>query len=246
MEVVVADDYAALSRRAAEAVVDACAASSRASSLVVPAVGRTTSGLYRELLARHREPLASLEVAQLDEYIGLAETDGRLLASWLRRELLDALGIPPERFLRFASRAASPRREAGRMEGEIVARGGIGLAVLGLGPNGHIGFNEPGSPFDAPTRPVLLTAESVASNAAYWGGPEAVPRRAQTLGMALLGAAERAILLVSGVRKRAILRRTLFGPIGPDLPATLLRTMPRVTVIADRDAMAEDPDAPAP
>ena len=137
-------------------------------------------------------------------------------------------------------------REAERMEGEIVARGGIGLAVLGLGPNGHIGFNEPGSPFDAPTRPVRLTAESVASNAAYWGGPEAVPRRAQTLGMALLGAAERAILLVSGVRKRAILRRMLFGPIGPDLPATLLRTMPRVTVIADRDAMAEDPNAPAP
>ena len=122
----------------------------------------------------------------------------------------------------------------------IADRGGLDLAVLGLGPNGHIGFNEPGTPFDAPTRPVDLTEESVSSNAAYWGSRDAVPRRAMTLGMSTLGAADHVVVLVSGERKRSILRRTLHGPIGPDVPATMLRTRDRVTVMADRAAMGED------
>ena len=236
MNLVIADDYPDLCRRAAIAVRDVCAAPGPAPLAAFP-VGATPEGMFRELEDRHRAAFSRLQVAQLDEYLGLAETDHRLLAAWLKRVLLDPLEIGADRFIRFESMAAEPERDASRVEDMITARGGLDLAVLGLGPNGHIGFNEPGTPFDAPTRPVDLTEESVSSNATYWGSRNAVPRRAMTLGMSTLGSAGHVILLVSGPRKRKILRRTLHGPIGPDVPATMLRTRDRVTVMVDRAAL---------
>ena len=239
MNVVVADDYPDLCRKAATAVRCACAASGPAPLAAFP-VGATPEGLFRELAKHHRAALPRLHVAQLDEYLGLAETDHRLLGTWLRRVFLDPLGIGTDRFIRFESMTADAERDASRVERMIADRGGLDLAVLGLGPNGHIGFNEPGTPFDAPTRPVGLTEASVSSNAAYWGSRDAVPRRAMTLGMSTLGAAGHVIVLVSGERKSSILRRTLHGPIGPNVPATMLRTRDRVTVMADRAALGED------
>ena len=238
INLVVVDDYPALCRVAAGAVRDACAALGPA-PLAAFAVGATPEGLFRELAKHHCVALSCLHVAQLDEYLGLAESDHRLLAKWLKRDFLDPLEIGADRFIRFDSLAADPARDASRVERSIDARGGLDLAVLGLGPNGHIGFNEPGTPFDAPTRPVELTVDSVSSNAAYWGSRNAVPRRAITLGMSTLGLADRLILLVSGRRKSNILRRTLHGPIDPAVPATMLRTCDRVTVIADSAALGE-------
>ena len=238
MDLIVADDYPDLCRKAAVAVRDACAASGPAPLASFP-VGATPDGMYRELADRYRAAFSRLRVAQLDEYLGLADSDDRLLATWLKRVLLDPLEIGPNRFIRFDSMAADPKSDALRVERTVASRGGLDLAVLGLGPNGHIGFNEPGTPFDAPTRPVDLTEESVSSNAAYWGSRDAVPRRAMTLGMSTLGSAGRVILLVSGRRKRAILQRTLYGPTGPDVPATMLRTRNRVTAIVDHAAMGE-------
>ena len=118
----------------------------------------------------------------------------------------------------------------------LQAAGGFDLAVLGLGPNGHLGFNEPPCGREAPTRVVSLTPQSVESNARYWGGPEQVPRRALTAGMAVLLTARRILLLAAGESKADILRRTLEGPINPDVPASYLQTVPGVTVIADRAA----------
>ena len=244
MNLVVANDYPDLSRKAAVAVLDACAASGPEPLAAFP-VGATPEGMFRELADRRRSAFSRLQVVQLDEYLGLAETDHRLLATWLKRVLLDPLEIGADRFIRFGSMAADPERDASRVERMITAHGGLDLAVLGLGPNGHIGFNEPGTPFDAPTRPVDLTEESVSSNAAYWGSADAVPRRAMTLGMSTLGAAGRVILLVSGERKRSILRRTLHGPIGPDVPATMLRNRNRVTIMVDRAALGEEHFTPA-
>ena len=238
MNLVVAVDCPDFSRKAAGAVVDACASCGPAPLAVFP-VGATPEGLFRELADRHRAALSGLHVAQLDEYLGLAATDHRLLATWLKRVFLDPLEIGTDRFIRFESQAADPERDASRVERMIRAHGGIDVAVLGLGPNGHIGFNEPGTPFDAPTRPVDLTEDSVSSNAGYWGSRDAVPRRAMTLGMSTLGCADHVILLVSGARKRKILRRTLHGPVNPDVPATMLRTRERVTVIADHCALGE-------
>ena len=100
---------------------------------------------------------------------------------------------------------------------------GIDLAILGLGPNGHLGFNEPGSAFDSAARVVTLTPESITSNAVYWGSEADVPRRAYTLGLGTLAMAKSSILLVSGAHKAGILRRTLLDPPSPAVPATALR-----------------------
>lgn len=113
--------------------------------------------------------------------------------------------------------------------------------MLGLGPNGHLGFNEPPSGPEAPTRVVDLSEKSVLSNARYWGGEESVPRRAMTAGMDLLLGARRTLLLVSGAGKREILRRVVGGPVSPEVPASFLRRMDAVTVLADGETL---PDAP--
>ena len=145
--------------------------------------------------------------------------------------------MTPDRLVRFHANASDPNADCRDFESHLAGWGGIDLAVLGLGPNGHLGFNEPPSPADAPTRVVELTAESLESNAPYWNGLE-VPRRAITAGMDLILASRRVLLLVSGEHKRGILRRTLLGPITPDVPASLLRHA-NLTVIADRAAWGE-------
>ena len=117
----------------------------------------------------------------------------------------------------------------------LQAAGGLDIVVLGLGENGHIGFNEPPSDPAAPTRVVRLTDETRAANAAYWGD-EPVPQCALTCGMAQLLAARTKLVLVSGEAKREILRRALYGPVTRDIPASYLQRAEGVTVIADRAA----------
>ena len=118
-----------------------------------------------------------------------------------------------------------------------LARSGVDLAVLGLGPNGHLGFNEPPSGRDAPTRVVELAPESIRSNARYWGSEDDVPRRAVTAGMSVLMAARTVILVVAGASKRAILREVLEGPVTERVPASFLQRHPRAVVLADRAAL---------
>ena len=110
-------------------------------------------------------------------------------------------------------------------------------AVVGLGPNGHLGFNEPGSPFDSRARQVPLTPESIRSNAAYWGSEADVPATAFTLGLGTLLASRKLVLIASGAAKRDILARTIDGGISPEVPATLLRRHPDSLAIADRAAL---------
>ncbi len=120
------------------------------------------------------------------------------------------------------------------IETAIEQLGGLDLAILGLGPNGHLGFNEPPSPADAPTRLLDLTPASLVSNATYWG-ELSVPGQAITAGMDVILAARQVLLLVGGAHKRAVLRSALEGEQTPDLPASLLRRSP-LTVIADEAA----------
>jgi glucosamine-6-phosphate deaminase len=154
----------------------------------------------------------------------------------MRRAFVEPMGLAPRQTRRLDATAADPAAECARFDRAIADAGGLGLAVLGLGPNGHLGFNEPPCPADAPSRLVELSPGSVASNAAYWGSEDRVPRRALTMGMAPILAARRILLVVSGDHKHAILRRTVKGPVGPDVPASWLQRHPRATVVADRAA----------
>ena len=209
-----------------------------ASLLVVP-TGETPLGMFRDLVAAAAAGAVNFAFARfvtLDEYAGIGPADRRRLLLWLRTALLDPLGVGEERVVAFDP-TAEPVAEAARVEAAIAAHGGIDLAVVGLGPNGHLGFNEPGSAFDSRARRVTLTPASILSNSTYWGSEADVPRDAFTLGLGTLSDAARLILIASGARKRAILDRTLNGDISEGVPATLVRMHLAGAVIADRDAL---------
>lgn len=203
---------------------------------IVVATGRTPMGAYarlaRDLPARSA---SGLRVFQLDEYVGVAPDDARSLAGWTRRSFVDPLGVDPDTVVWLDGLAEDLAAACRAYDDAVAAAGGLDLAVLGLGPNGHLGFNEPPSDPSSGTREVPLSDASIASNAAY--RPELpVPRSALTAGLDVLLAARRVVLLVSGTGKAAIVHRALEGAVTPEVPASFLRQHPDVVVVVDRDA----------
>jgi glucosamine-6-phosphate deaminase len=232
----VVEDDAVFARVAAERIADLMRA--QPSMTIVPATGQTPLGAYEALADLHRAgdlPTDAVSVVQLDEYLGLVPGDRRSLFGWMERTFLSPLAIDPPGVVRLPTDgniddtcAAIDRTLAG---------GGIDLAILGLGGNGHVGFNEPPVSPDAPTRAVRLTPATIEANARYWGAVGDVPTEAVTLGMRPLLAAASIVVLVTGARKHEIVHRALDGPLEEDVPASFLRTAAGdVTVILDRAA----------
>ena len=237
IRVVVSGDYEALSAAAADAIAAAVARTPDA--LLLLATGDTPMGAYRMLAERRARgdfDSSRLRVAQLDEYAGLPAGDRRSLYGWMERSFLAPLGIPERQTIRLDA-SVPPAQACREYDDAVAAAGGFELAILGLGPNGHLGFNEPPVARDAPTRLVPLTSESIVSNARYWGDEQDVPADALTCGMASLLAARQILLVVSGPHKREILSRTLDEPASEDVPASWLQhARGDVVVLADRDA----------
>lgn len=209
---------------------------------VVLAVGNSPSGTYKEL-ARLKEikqfNTRSLHVFQLDGYLGLDADDPRSLERWVREEVIGPWEISEDRFTPLKEKIDEPEEACREYVEKVKEAGGFDLAVLGLGPNGHLGFNEPPSALTDVTRIVPLTEESLVSNAVYWGGIENVPPMSITAGMDLLLAARTVILLVNGEHKKGILRKTLYGPIDDSVPSSHLQSHNNVIVIADKLALSE-------
>ena len=222
----------AFDRRAAKAIA---AALEGATSAVV-ATGRTPMGAYARLgadLAPGR--IDHLRVFQLDEYVGVGPQDRRSLAAWMRRSFVDPLGIDPSRIVWLDGLAEDLEASCSTYEDAVANAGGFDLAVLGIGPNGHLGFNEPPADPSSPTRVVRLSETSLRSNAV--SGPELeVPTSARTAGLDLLRAARRVVLLVSGRAKRDIVHRAFERPVTPDVPASFLQEHPNVELVVDADA----------
>lgn len=241
MKIRVVEDYDSLSRTAAAIVADALNAPSP--HVVMPATGRTPTGAYQQLAHRRRSgelDSSGLTLVQLDEYLDLEPHDRRSLFEWMKQLLIDPLEIPVERIVQFDADHGDVALTCRRYEHAVRRLGGIDLAVLGLGPNGHLGFNEPPAGPDARTRVVPLTPASIESNAHYWGSRSLVPTRAFTAGMDLIVTARKILLLVSGSHKSEVLQRMMKGDITDELPASYLRLAPDVTVIADRAAWPWD------
>jgi glucosamine-6-phosphate deaminase len=237
--IVIGEDADEVARGAAADVAEVIGGRRR--TTVVFAVGESPTALYGDLAERRRTgelDTSGVWAIQLDEYLGVAPDDDRAFFRWLERDVVGPLAIPAERTIPLRGDAANVEVECERYELAVRSAGGIDLAILGLGSNGHLGFNEPPSGPDAPTRVVDLAEATIQSNARYWGGRERVPRRAVTAGMRVILSAKRTILVVTGAGKRAILKRTLEGPITPDVPASHLRTIDGVRIYADRAAGA--------
>ncbi|MGE5226709.1 MAG: glucosamine-6-phosphate deaminase [Planctomycetaceae bacterium] len=235
--IVTVPDAAALAEAGADVVAATIAAAPAAS--VVVATGTTPMGLYEELAARRRSGLVdtdAITAIQLDEYLGLAPDDRRTLFGWMRRSFLHPLAIEGPRVLRLPLDGDLPAACAA-FDRALEARGGIDLAILGLGTNGHLGFNEPPTERWAPTRAVTLTDATIRANARYWGKIADVPSRAVTIGLGPLLSARAILLVVSGAAKHAIVRAALEGPVGPEVPASFLRESgAEVTVVVDHAA----------
>jgi len=238
--VLVCEDYADLSRTAADLVAERLA--QKPALNLLAATGNTPMGLYAELVSR-RDALdvSRVRVFQLDEYAGVGIEDRRSLLGWLVRSFTAPLGIPEDRIVRLDT-AIEPAAACAAFEETLREAGGFDLAILGIGSNGHLGFNEPPSDAGAPTREVTLSAQSVETSAGYWGDAE-VPTRALTVGMRELLASREIVLLASGAPKRAIVRRALGGAVTPEVPASFLQEAKRVTAVLDRAAWCGEDEA---
>jgi glucosamine-6-phosphate deaminase len=202
--------------------------------------GSTPAPVYLRLpdeLVARRADASRVTVVLLDEYLGLPSGHPARCDAMLRRQLLDRL-TPSPAFIPFEvdDAAGDPETACRLMDAAIGAAGGLDLAILGLGANGHVGMNEPGTRADAPTRPVDLAPSTIEAARGYGADPP--PTRGVTLGLGPLMAAREVWLLVRGEAKAAILVRALESPRTPDCPASLLRDHPRLRVVTDESAAA--------
>jgi glucosamine-6-phosphate deaminase len=242
MQIEILADETALSRRAADLVAETLAHKPDA-TLTFP-TGNTPLALFRELVRRAKNndiDFRQVRIIELDDYFGIAQDDPRNLYNWLERELLLPAGIKAAQVTRFQTDVTDVDAEIRRME-STVALQGIDLLFLGLGPNGHLGFNEPGTRFDTTIQVIDLTPESIASNANYWGGEDRVPRQGITLGLKSLMQAKQVVLLVSGERKADILAQLMSldaTQITTELPASILYRHPNARVLADEAAASK-------
>lgn len=206
------------------------------------ATGRTMEALYDVLVAGHRAGVADLSrlrTFNLDEYVGLTPDDPRSYHHFMCERFFDPIGLPRDQTHLPNGVAADLAGEARAYEAAIRAAGGIDLQLLGLGVSGHIGFNEPLSALMSRTREKALTPTTRRQNADMFGGdPEAVPRRALTMGVGTILEAREVLLLVTGSAKAEMLARATEGPVTARVSATALQLHPNCKVIVDEAAAA--------
>lgn len=246
------DDYTTLSRDAADQLL-ATIENEPQSVLLLP-TGTTPEGMYGEVVRQCRARhfcFRDVTTFNLDEYVGLAPDHPGSYFSYMQDRLFRHTDLDPACRHIPDGTAARVRRdrpeiafeealelECARYEEEIRRAGGIDLAILGMGRNGHIGFNEPGSPFDSRTRVVELHPSTREANAPFFPDGD-VPSRAITAGIATITSAARIILLASGASKADALRLLASTEPSPELPASALLKHPDVLILADREAAAK-------
>lgn len=202
------------------------------------ATGATMEAVFAELVRRHRErqlSFARVEAFLLDEYLGLAREDRCAYGNVIHRLLV--------RFVDLGAGAVhGPNPQAEDLTGEcvryerLVREASIGLQLLGIGANGHIAFNEPGSPLDSITRVVELSEQTRADNARFFSARRSVPARAITQGIATIGAAARLVLIACGAYKALAVANAIEGRVTSEIPASIIQVHPSATVVLDSSA----------
>ena len=198
------------------------------------ATGSSVLGLYRELIRRHRRGVlnfAGVRAFLLDEYIGLAPDHPQAYANVIRSVLSDHVDFAPGAVAAPDTAARDLAAACARYDRMLAA--GVDLQILGIGRNGHIAFNEPGSSLTGSTRVVAIAEQTRRDNARFFDEPADVPRRAITQGIGTIRRAAHLLLIARGEAKAAALHAALEGPVTTAVPASALQLHPQVTVVAD-------------
>jgi glucosamine-6-phosphate deaminase len=199
--------------------------------------GRTPVGFYHELAAKRRVDFSQATTFNLDEFLGIPPTHAGSYRRYMEDHLFGRVNLARERINFLDGSAPDPTAECARYEGAIADAGGIDIQILGLGTNGHIGFNEPARELQARTHRVRLKPETRRSNAALFGGEvSSVPAEALSMGMATILQSRAVVLLATGRSKAACIERAVNGPITPELPASFLQLHREVDVMLDEAA----------
>ncbi len=237
MKLIILKDEQKLSHYAGKMVMDRVI--ENPSGLLVFPTGNTPLGMFDYLVSNYQKGKISFNKAsllELDEYFGIELTSELNLFSWLNRTFIQKVDFLSENVFQINSDTKDPDSEIQRINNIVQNKNGIDLLVLGLGPNGHIGFNEPGALPTSPTRIVKLSDSSIQSNSRYWSEGSIIPDSGFTLGMDLLLKAKKIILLVQGQSKAEILNSTLNSEISSAIPSTFLRNLDNCYILADQEA----------
>ena len=199
------------------------------------ATGRTMDPVYVHLAARKPQmPLA--QAWMLDEYLGLSAGDSRTYAHYLNERVFTPLEYPVQQINLPRLSMGNPQEAADEYEDRLRLAGGLDVQLLGIGHNGHVGLNEPGSSIHSRTRVVTIAESTRVANQSLFASLEEVPREALTLGLGTLNEAKELWLLAIGRGKAEIIKRFLEGEVTEDVPATLLRSHPGLRVFLDQEA----------
>lgn len=237
MRIVIAKDYEDMSARAARIVAGQIYL--KPNSVLGMATGSTPLLMYKELIRVHKEvglDFSEIVTFNLDEYLGLPKEDEQSYNYYMFQHFFNHINIKKENIYIPDGMMKNVEQECKQYDRDIQVKGGIDLQVLGIGNNGHIGFNEPDIKFEATTHKVKLDEETINANARFFATIEEVPGFAISMGIKTIMHAKKILLLASGENKAEVIYRALFEGITPEIPASILQLHQDVTVIVEENA----------
>ena len=208
------------------------------------ATGSTPVGTYEELIRRYEQgdlDFSRVHSINLDEYRGLAGDNDQSYRYFMNTHLFDSINIDKKNTYVPDGREPDSEKACRDYEEIIKAHGGVDLQILGLGHNGHIGFNEPGSTFEKETHCVTLSETTRQANARFFSSMDEVPTEAYTMGIGSIMQAKKIVVIVTGEGKREIVKKAFLGPITPEVQASVLQLHNDVILVGDEAALADFP-----
>ncbi|MDE7218295.1 MAG: glucosamine-6-phosphate deaminase [Oscillospiraceae bacterium] len=240
MKIYMTEDYQAMSRKAANIL--SAQIILKPNSVLGLATGSTPVGMYKQLVIWYEKgdlDFAEIKTVNLDEYVGLEPTHEQSYRHFMQEHLFDHVNINPANTNVPDGLAADPKAECDWYNQVIHRMGGIDIQVLGMGRNGHIGFNEPGDAFELETHVVDLAESTIEANARFFASRDDVPRQAMSMGIKSIMMAKKILLMVSGEDKADAVYKAFTGPVTPQVPASILQLHPYVTLVGDKAALGK-------
>ncbi|NUP89659.1 MAG: glucosamine-6-phosphate deaminase [Candidatus Sumerlaeia bacterium] len=240
MEVIITKDYDQMSKVAADIIADQI--KRRPNCVLGLATGGTPVGTYKELIRRHKEgklDFSKVVTFNLDEYVGLPVTHDQSYHYFMHDNLFNHVNVAPQNVHVPPGMAPDIEAACAWYEQEIDKAGGIDLQLLGIGGDGHIAFNEPGSSLASRTRLKTLTEETIKDNARFFEKESDVPRFAVTMGVGTILEARKLLLIANGKKKAKVTAEFIEGPITSQITATALQLHPNAVVVLDEEAASE-------